>query len=410
MTTVLPFLAIAAIAYLLFHFVVKWLQDRYLFTTGSEYMLLGVLVGPVVLHLIDEPTIRQLSPLMSLAIGWVGLLYGALLSPRKLLAEGSGGAVMLAFFGSLVTFALTFVVVWFALLLPGVPEVEGGGRLLASLVLASAAMATSPGILDLVKRRFGAEGKTTKTLAQSIRLDEFLAIAVFGGLFCIFREDYPIPWRDTPVTHPEWYGVSVGLGVVLGGLFRFFMKDEDDVDKQFLALVGIIVFASGAAHYLELSPLLVNLVLGFVMLFNAKDASSKAILEVLQRTRGPMYILLLIFAGATWTGVAWPILLFAVGYAIVRGGSRITSGWFSALASGDIRRDVGRGLLGQGEVAVAMALNFGIVYPHEPLAGLVVTCVLASVLLNELWSARLMKGLLIDSGDIRAETPTTEAS
>ncbi len=29
MTTVLPLLAVAAIAYLLFHFVVKWLQDRF---------------------------------------------------------------------------------------------------------------------------------------------------------------------------------------------------------------------------------------------------------------------------------------------------------------------------------------------------------------------------------------------
>jgi len=409
MTTVLPLLAVAAIAYLLFHFVVKWLQDRFLFTTGSEYMLLGVLVGPVALDLISEDTTRQLSPLTALAIGWVGLLYGASLNPRKLLDESTGGAVMLAVFGSIVTFAITFAAVWFGLVLFS-PDTDAGSRMLASLALAAAAMATSPGILELIQRRFGAEGDTTSTLYQATRLDEFLAIAVFGGLFCIFREDSPIPWRETPITHPEWYGVSVGLGVVLGGLFRFFMKDEDDVDKQFLALVGIIVFASGAAYYLDLSPLLVNLVLGFVMLFNAKDESSKAILEVLERTRGPMYILLLIFAGSTWMGAAWPVLVFALLYAVTRGGSRLLSGWFSALASGRIRRDVGRGLLGQGEVAVAMALNFGIVYPAEPLAGLVVTCMLASVLLNELWAARLMKGLLIDSGDIRAELPEPESA
>ena len=408
MTTVLPFLAVAAIAYLLFHFVVKWLQGRFLFTTGSEYMLLGVLLGPVALDLIDEPTTVQLSPLMSLAIGWVGLLYGASLSPRKMMAQTSSGPVMLAFFGSVLTFGVTFVIVWFTLQLPFFGEVETSSRMLASLVLASAAIATSPGILELVRERFGAEGNTTETLAQATRVAEVLAIAVFGGLFCVFREDYPIPWRDTPITNPEWYFVSVGLGVVLGGLFRFFMKDEDDVDKQFLALVGIIVFASGAAHYLELSPLLVNLVLGFVMLFNARDASSVAILEVLERTRGPMYILLLLFAGSTWMGATVPVLIFAVSYAVVRGATRLGSGWFAAFASGGIRRDVGRGMLAQGEVAVAMALNFGIVYPHEPLVGVVVTSVLASVLLNELWSARLMKGLLIDSGDIRAELPSTE--
>ena len=412
MTTALALLAVAAAAFLLFHFVVKWLQGRFLFTTGSEYMLLGVLVGPAALDLIDAETVRQLSPLMSLAIGWVGLLYGASLSPRKLLSEESRGAVMLSFFSSVGTFGLVFAAAWFGLGLSFVPEVTSAQRLLAALALGCAAMATSPAVLELVKGRFGADGDTTRTLLQAVRFDEFLAIAAFGGLFAWFRDTSPNPWRDTPITHPEWYVVTILLGVVLGGLFRFFLRSEEDADRQFLSLVGIIVFASGAAHYLELSPLLVNLVLGFVMLFNARDQSSKALLEVLQKSRGPMYIVLLIFAGATWQPEAAMLLVFALGYAVVRGGARLAGGWFSALAAGSgIRRDVGRGMLGQGEVAVAMALNLAIVYPHEPLIGLVMTAILASVLVNEVWSARLLKGLLIDAGDIRAEIPqSTEGS
>ena len=236
------------------------------------------------------------------------------------------------------------------------------------------------------------------------------AVALNTNATRVFREEAAIPWRDTPITQPEWYLISVGLGVLLGGLFRFFLRDEEDADKQFLSLVGIIVFSSGAAHYLELSPLLVNMALGFTMLFNAKDASSRALLQVLERTRGPMYIVLLIFAGAMWQPVAVPVLIFALIYALLRGGSRLASGWFSALTAGPaVRRDIGRGMLGQGEVAVAMALNFQLVYPDSPACGLVVTAVLASVLLNELWSARLLKGLLIDSGDIRAEVPDIAA-
>ncbi|MCP4807059.1 MAG: hypothetical protein GY913_26555 [Proteobacteria bacterium] len=410
MTTALALLAVAAAAFLLFHFVVKWLQGRFLFTTGSEYMLLGVLVGPAALDLIDAETVRQLSPLMSLAIGWVGLLYGASLSPRRLLSEESRGAVMLSIFGSIGTFGVVFGATWLGLGLPWVPQVETAERMLAALALGCAAMATSPAVLELVKSRFSAEGDTTRTLTQAVRVDEFVAIAAFGALFCWFRDPSPNPWRDTPITHPEWYGVSILLGILLGGLFRFFLRSEEDADRQFLSLVGIIVFASGAAHYLELSPLLVNLVLGFVMLFNARDASSKALLDVLEKSRGPMYIVLLIFAGATWQAEPVLLLLFAVLYAFVRGGARLASGWFSALAAGSsIRRDVGRGMLGQGEVAVAMALNLAIVYPHEPLMGVVMTCILASVLVNEVWSARLLKGLLIDAGDIRAEIPGDSA-
>ncbi len=381
--------------------MVKWAQGRFLFTTGSEYMLLGVIVGPAALDLIDGESLRQLSPLMSLAIGWVGLLYGASLDPQRLLADRSG-SMMVSIIASLGTFGMVFGVSWVALAHPWLGV--GEDRLMGALVLGTAAMATAPVIIQLVQKRFDASGELTRTLIQSARLAEFLAIAAFGGLFAVFREEAAIPWRDTPITQPEWYLISVGLGVLLGGLFRFFLKDEDDADKQFLSLVGIIVFSSGAAHYLELSPLLVNMALGFSMLFNARDGSSQALLVVLERTRGPMYIVLLIFAGAMWKPVAVPVLVFAVAYALLRGGSRLAAGWFSALTAGpSVRRDIGRGMLGQGEVAVAMALNFELVYPDHPVCALVVTSVLASVLLNELWSARLLKGLLIDSGDIRAE-------
>ncbi len=391
----------AALAFLLFHFVVKWAQGRFLFTTGSEYMLLGVLVGPAVVDLIDEQSLRQLSPLMSLAIGWVGLLYGASLNPQKLLGDTSG-SMMVSIVASVGTFGLVFGVAWVALAHPWLGA--GEDRLMGALVLGVAAMATAPVIIQLVKVRFRAEGELTSTLVQSSRLAEFLAIAAFGAIFAAFRQEAEIPWRDTPITRPEWYVISVGLGLLLGGLFRFFLKDEQDADKQFLSLVGIIVFSSGAAHYLELSPLLINMALGFSMLFNARDASSQALLEVLERTRGPMYIVLLIFAGAMWRPVALPIFVFALAYALLRGGSRLAAGWFSALTAGpSVRRDIGRGMLGQGEVAVAMALNFQLVYSDSPVSALVVTAVLASVLLNELWSARLLKGLLIDAGDIRAE-------
>jgi len=76
-------------------------------------------------------------------------------------------------------------------------------------------------------------------------------------------------------------------------------------------------------------------------------------------------------------------------------------------------RDLGRALLGQGELAVAMALNYYILFRDDALADVVFTAALMSVLLNELWSTRLLKGLLIDSGDIRheiADAPIAEGA
>jgi Kef-type K+ transport system membrane component KefB len=190
------------------------------------------------------------------------------------------------------------------------------------------------------------------------------------------------------------------LGVVMGVVFHFFLGDEDDENHLFLAFTGIIVFASGAAWYLQLSPLLVSLVLGMVRGNTSRHA--RRVLPVILRTHKPMVLLLLIFAGALWTPVHWPAFVLALLYISVRILGKLTGGWLAALSIGPaVRRDLGRGLLGHGEVAVAMALNLRLVY-QGPYVDWVFTAVLVSMVVNELWSARLLKGFLIDAGDIKA--------
>lgn len=396
MIAVLFFLALVAVAYMVTHFVMEKLQHRYFFTTGGEYVLLGVLVGPVTpwLSVVDEAIIRQLAPLMSLAIGWMGLLYGMQLDLRKLLMT-QDGAVKLSSVAGMTTLVLVSGLSWLAL--QQAPVRSGNESvLLATVLLGAAAAVSAPSALELVRSRFDADGPLTRTLSRAFQLDELTSILLFGSIFCVFNEVQVDLERD--LTPAEWLLISLALGGVLGLLFRLFLGEERDPDKQFLALVGIIVFASGTAHYLELSPLLVNLVLGVVLVNVADD--SEAILAVLERTAQPMYIVLLLFAGAMWTPVPWWGWAFAALFVALRIAAKMLGGLGASFALGsDTRRDLGRGLLAQGGVAVAMALNFKLVY-EGPLISVAFTSVLLSVVANELWSARLLRGLLIDAGDI----------
>ena len=419
MTTTLAVLVAAAVAWLIAHFVADWVQERFLVTSGSEYMLLGVLLGPVPVialvfgsdssfSLINQETLRQLDPLMSLAIGWVGLTYGANLSPTRVLARGRG-AITLSLVATFTTFAVVAGMSWFILDFAWPGDLSTVDRLGAATSLGAAAAVSSPTVLQRIKAKFDAKGPTAKVLAQSGRLDEMLGILGFGVIFCFFHENSSTLERQ--ITPTEWFVISVVLGLILGLLFRFFLKDEDNRDKQFLSLVGIIVFASGSAHFLELSPLLVNAVMGLAMMVGVEDKVSERILGVLERSRRPMYIVMLIFAGATWLPVPAIAWLFVAGYVVLRFGARLLSGWTSSVfLSGEIRRDIGRGLLPQGEVAVAMALNLTLVFGGRPVFAWVFSAILASVLLNEIWSARMLRGLLIDAGDIRhAASEPTEA-
>ena len=92
MQTTLAALAVLAAGYILAYLLFDRLRDRYGYVGGAEYVLLGVLLGPHVTRLLDAGPIQDLTPIVSLAIGWLGMLLGtyfrlptlALLSPDHL--------------------------------------------------------------------------------------------------------------------------------------------------------------------------------------------------------------------------------------------------------------------------------------------------------------------------------------
>ena len=201
--------------------------------------------------------------------------------------------------------------------------------------------------------------------------------------------------------YANWILVTGGLGLGLGVLFRLFLGSETDPDRQFLALLGIVVFASGAAQYLHLSPLLVNLLLGVVLANVAPNAEQIA--ATLGRYQGAMRIVLLVFAGALWRPVPAAGLGFALVYVGVRIVAKLLGGLLASWNAGDgVPRDIGRGLLGHGEVAVAMALGFRLVY-QGPAADLAFAAILLSVVVNDAWSTRAVRRLLIDHEEIHPD-------
>ncbi len=403
---VLGLLLFVGLAYLLAHFVVDWFQRRLLVVTGLEYVLLGVLLGPSAVeqvHVFKDLT--GLAPIIAFAAGWVGLLYGMELDVRGLATSGDRSlrlaVVESALTGGIVALASQ------ALLtsgLFGLPALPSNVAIISASVLGCTAAAGSSSAVDLIRSRYPSlESDLLPLLRRTARLEDLLAIIVFGLIFCVFHQGSTR--TAAPPAISDWVLLTTGLGLALGFLFTTFLGDDTSENSRFLALVGIIVFASGAAFFLNLSALLVNLLLGAVIV---NTRHGEAVFHTLGGTQRPVRLVLLVFAGALWVPVEpLPAVLLAVAYAVARVVGKALACWVSALGT-NLRNDLFRGLLAQGDVAIAMAISFRLVY-HGPAVDLAYTAILASVVLNEFFAPRLLKELLVDAGELRQDIDPNRA-
>lgn len=413
MLTILQLIAILAIGYLSAHYLIGRLQTRYFFASGVEYILLGLLVGPQVTGVLTGKVVEQLMPAMSLALGSLGLIAGLQIRFRDLF-EVKGDFWRVAFLELLSTILLvggSFALIFWYLLSGGM---TGADRVVAvatgALVLATTAVVSNESMARLVIDHYrGAFGRHGQLLIFASRFDAVIGVVIFGLIFCLFHTGETSGIR--PLTRAEWVAVSLGFGVVLGVLFYLFLGGERNKERLLLALIGIVIFSSGTAYYLRLSPLFINLVLG-VMLANTSRIRGE-LLEVLSAIEKPLYVVLLVFAGAAWQvelSERWMAVLGATAlYLILRFAGKWLGGWLATRSAGDaeegerrpIAGHIGRGMLAQGGLAVAMVINYEQVY-HNRLSGIVVTCVLVSVLLNEILSPALTRGVLVSAGEIEA--------
>lgn len=394
--TIVLLVLVIGVAYVLAHNVVERLQRRFLVVSGAEYLLLGFLLGPAfpAIHALEN--ITGLLPIIALAAGWVGLLRGTdfdFASLQKL----DPATWRIVFLHHLLPGAAVGVGAYYFFTQSGWIYTTPRGAALSAAALACFAAADSAEPFDLLARRYEITGRLAPLLRNGTRLGDIVVILAFGLIFCVFHENAPDAQDYSPAL---WAWVTVLLGAALGFLFSLFLVGDESDNSRFLALVGIIAFASGGAYFLELSPLAVNLSMGFVLVNFARGG--QLLHTTLESTERPMTIVLLIFAGALWQPTPLvPTLLALGGFLIARTGAK----WLASVIAGwgtSVRKDLFRGLLAHGDVTLAMAVSFRLVYEGEA-ARVAYSVVLGSIILNDLIAPRLLRGLLVDEGELQRE-------
>lgn len=386
MSTSLILVILVAVAYGAARIAFQWLGRHFLIVSGAEYLLLGILLGPEMSGLLDRETLQVFVPFMTLALGWMGAMVGMrLYLPAMVRLRGVFYRV--AFVQSIITLAGVSAACMFAFHF--IFGVTPAYALVPSLLLGAIATCSASDAVQLIVERLGRRSVVVRQLEVAVGMDSFLAIVTVAVVFSLNHVAAPALARSP--TAVEWMVISSALGVVGGTLFHLFLGEERDPDRLFISLAGAIVFMTGAAAYLQLSPLLPGMLMGMILANTSRNRSQ--IEQVLHRVERPLYFVLLLCGGALWTPSrnAWliPVAVFLVMRVLCKvGGARLAARFNDMLPVLGPRW--GTALLGQGGLALAIGFNY-LSENNAFFPNIVFTAAVVSVLLTDAFSARLMR-------------------
>jgi Kef-type K+ transport system membrane component KefB len=400
---------IAAIGFLL---VAGTLSSELLAPVGlphlTGYLLAGVAAGPHALKLVDEHTVKSLSPINVLALSLIALAGGTeldLAAMRRGL-RGLAWATLIQSVLVLVLVTATFVGVRqyipFARAMPLAPML--GVALLWGALAVTRSPSATLGILSQTR----ASGPLASfTLAFVMTSDVVVVVLVATVLGCVR------PLIDPGATFSldsfvqlghELFG-SVALGTTLGLVLAAYLRL---VNRQMLVVLLVLGFGvSTVLDYLQFDSLLTFMVAGIVVR-NMSQQGHKFV-RYIEQTGTVVYVVFFAIAGAD---LDVPLLRQLWPVALMLAGSRALITWGGAqLAShlaGDpptIRRWAWSGLVSQAGLALGLSV---LVAREFPTIGTGFRALaIATVAVNELVGPVLFKLALDRTGETsRVQAPS----
>jgi Kef-type K+ transport system membrane component KefB len=295
----------------------------------------GIIAGPYVLGLIDLPTVKQLTPVNTLALALIALAGGAELRLEHL-RRGLRSLVVATAIQSLAVG--TLVAGAFVLARPLVPFARAlttGGIVAVALLWGIVATSRSPSATLGILAQTHARGPLTSFALGFVMSSDVIVIVLLAAGMAIAR---PLLEPGTPLSLHEFgalgheiaAGISVGttLGLVLAVYLRL-------VGKQLVVVFVALGFgATEVLRYLQFDPLLTFVVAGFVVQNLSKQGEK--LLHAIEGTGSVVYVLFFASSGAD---LDIPLLRNLWPLALLLAGVRAITTFGAARASSFIARD-----------------------------------------------------------------------
>ncbi|MBF0279134.1 MAG: cation:proton antiporter [SAR324 cluster bacterium] len=362
---------------------------RNILLTGIEYLFLGVVLGKMGLNVIDSESLDLLQPFLLFGLSWIGFLFG-LQFEFRLIKNLPRFYFSITAVKSVLTFLTVAIPLYY--LLDHFISLPKSILLLASITLGSIASCTAQSALAIVSQNTKIKNRGMLELLRYISSVDGL----FSLMFFTFALSI-IPSEDAEafsfLASAKLLLASVSMGIVPAIILISLSKTRFSQQEFLVFIIGIVMLCGGLAHQIHHSPLLSGLICGMVTA-NFCRYRVRALSTVIHSEKS-IYIILLIFVGAGWQISIDYSLVLATVYFILRIFGKLFSTFAATQifpAAYHVPKLIGMGLLSEGGLAIAIVLNFRLLYPA--IADSLSTIIIISVILNELISPWLILKLL----------------
>ncbi len=357
----------------------------------SGYLIAGLLLGPSLINYISSKDTQSFEIVNELALSFIAFSIGSEFVIHEMVKYGKRifvitlmevvGAVLVVFIVMYILFQQSFAL---------------------SIIIASMSAATAPAATLMVIKQYRANGPLTRTILPVVALDDIFGIMIFGLAI-------PIAAMSIRGVEPSFINIVInplieilgslvlgfGLGVITVLITRK-IKTNDDLQITSLIAIGIGV---GVSTLLGLSPLLTNIMIGFVIV-NYLPRSEK-VFTVVNQFVPVFYILFFVLAGAMLDiNILKTIGLIGIAYIFARGIGKIIGSLLGCKimkVEKSVSKYLGFCLLPQGGVSIGLSV---IVRQQIPeLAVTITTIIMCGILVYEIVGPILTKIALHKAGE-----------
>jgi Kef-type K+ transport system membrane component KefB len=367
----------------------------------TGYLIAGIASGPYVLKLVDEHTVKSLSPINQLALSLIALAGGAeldLATVRKS-ARSLGWATLIQC-GFVLVAATGCFYVAARPMIPFTRALSTSALVGVSLLWGALAVTRSPSAtLGILSQTRATGPLATFTLAFVMTSDVVVVLLVALVLGCVRPLIDPSAGfsLDSFATLGHELVGSVALGTTLGLVIAAYLRL---VNRQMLVVLLVLGFGvSTMLDYLQFDSLLTFMVAGFIV----RNMSNQGhrFTKYIENTGTVVYVVFFATAGAD---LNIPLLRQLWPVALMLAGTRAFITWIGAPISGRLAGDSAvlkrwswAGLVSQAGLALGLS---GIVAREFPSIGVGFRALaIATVAINEMVGPVLFKFALDRTGE-----------